>query len=150
MSVIGRGVIRLSSHRRPTLDDYLVFFSTLCLIAATGVFFADFEYLYLSQALSLDPSIALKTPTDKLTRATQLHLPYLDSYLVLLWTATFAVKFSFLAFFRQLVQSVGANMRTYFWIVVACTSLSWMFVIGEPFILCHYFGVEWSKYRSTE
>jgi hypothetical protein len=54
------------------------------LIAATGVFFADFEYLYLSQTLSLDLSIALKTPMDKLTRATQLHLPYLDSYLVLL------------------------------------------------------------------
>lgn len=134
----------MSSLRRPTLDDYLVFFSTLCLIAATGVFFADFEYLYLSQALFMDPLIVLKTPAPKLIRATQLHLPYLNAYLSLLWTATFAVKFSFLAFFRQLLQSVS-NMRTYYWIVVAFTTVSWIFVIGEPFILCHYFGADWSR-----
>jgi hypothetical protein len=107
--------------------------------------FANFEYLYLSQVLFLDPLIVLKTLWPKLIRATKLHLPYLNAYLSLLWTATFAVKFSFLAYFRQLVQSV-ANMRTYFWIVVAFTIVSWMFVIGEPFILCHYFGAEWSIY----
>lgn len=92
----------------------------------------------------MDPLIVFKTPLPMLLRAAKRHLTYLYAYLSLLWTATFAVKFSFLAFFRQLIQSV-ANIRMYFWIVVVFTTVSWMFVIAEPFILCHQFGMETSR-----
>jgi hypothetical protein len=97
----------------------------------------------------MDPLLVLKTPASELTKITQTGLPYVNTCVSLLWTATFAVKFSFLAFFRQLVQSV-ANMRTYFWIVVAFTTVSWMFVIGESFILCHYVGSDWSEFYSAD
>lgn len=113
-------------------------------MVATGVFFVDFEYVYLSQALFLDPLIVVKVPAPKLIGAATLHLRYLYAYLILLWTATFAVKFSFLAFFRQLVRSVE-RIQVYYWVVVGFTALTWMFVVAQPFILCHHFGAESSK-----
>jgi hypothetical protein len=146
LSVVGRGVIRVLSQRRPTLDDYFVLFGALCLIAATGVYYADIEYLYLTQALYIDPTIILKTPAPKLIKTATVHMGFLDAYLNLLWTATFAVKFSFLAFFRQLVQSVD-RVRTYYWFVVGVTVVSWMFVVSETFILCHHFGVNTCKLK---
>jgi hypothetical protein len=145
ISVIGRCVIRLRSHNRPTIDDYFVLFGTVCLVVATGIFHADFESTYLSQAVYLDPSIVLQAPAPKLIKVANTHMAYIGTELVFLWTATFAVKFSFLVFFWQLVQSVNKKILTYFWIVVGLTTVSWMFVVSEPFILCPYFGMESSE-----
>lgn len=119
-------------------------FGTVCLVVATGVFHADFESTYLSQAVYLDPTIALKAPAPKLMKVANTHMAYIGTELVFLWTAIFAVKFSFLAFFKQLVQSVN-KIVAYYWVVVGLTLVSWMFVVSEPFILCPYFGVESSE-----
>ncbi|PVI05780.1 hypothetical protein DM02DRAFT_684190 [Periconia macrospinosa] len=123
-----------------SVDDYFVLFGSICLVVATGFFHADFESTYLSQAVYLDASIVLKAPAPKLMKAANTHMTYIVTELVFLWTATFAVKFSFLAFFRPLVESVNKRIRIYFWVVVGLTLISWMFVISEPFILCPHFG----------
>lgn len=64
--------------------------------------------------------------------------------LAITWTTTFLVKFSFLAFFRQLIRNVD-GIQYYYWGVVALTLLTWMFLTSEAFILCSDFGISASK-----
>lgn len=59
----------------------------------------------------------------------------------LLWTATFAVKLSFLAFFRRMVKPLD-NIQRYYWGIVGLTIISWMFIIPHPFITCPALGFE--------
>jgi hypothetical protein len=142
VSVIGRCVIRLRALKRPTIDDYFVLLATACLVIATGVYHVDFESAYLTQAVYLDPTIVLEAPAPMLIKAAEIHMTYIVICIIFLWTATFAIKFSFLAFFWQLVQSVNRKILIYYWIIVGFTTISWMFLVSEPFILCHYFGME--------
>ena len=65
----------------------------------------------------------------------------IHAFLAFIWTTIFAVKFSFLAFFKKLIERVS-KIHTYYWIVVAITAVSWPFLVVEPFILCHHFGFE--------
>lgn len=64
---------------------------------------------------------------------------FMDIFFTLLWTATFSVKFSFLAFFRKLVN-VAQNLRIFYWATIVCTFIAWGFIISEPFIICPHFG----------
>ncbi|KAF2805345.1 uncharacterized protein BDZ99DRAFT_525050 [Mytilinidion resinicola] len=111
--VIARAATRLRSRRAMTLDDYLVFWGCLCLIAATALTYANFDNMYLTQALFKDPTIITRVKSDELLRVTKIVNTLQMADLELLWAATFAVKFSFLAFFRQLIQSVDKIHRYY-------------------------------------
>lgn len=144
LSVVGRIGIRIHARKLPSADDYLVFFGLASLIAGSGVLWSNLNNMYLIQVLYVDPSIAFRVKSNDLLTAMSHFLAQQVTSLALLWTAIFAVKFSFLAFFWQLVQSVD-NIRKYYWFVVVATFVSWLFVIAEPFILCHKFGMESGK-----
>ena len=60
------------------------------------------------------------------------------------WTATFFVKFSFLAFFKQMIFNVD-RMHYYYWGVTIFTVISYLFLVGEAFILCHEWRLESCK-----
>jgi hypothetical protein len=141
ISVIGRIGIRIHARKPPSADDYLVFFGLAALIAGSGVLWSNLNNMYLIQVLYVDPSIAFRVKSKDLFTAMSHFMARQVTSLALLWTATFAVKFSFLAFFWSLVQSVD-NIRKYYWFVVMATFISWLFVIVEPFILCSKFGME--------
>ncbi|PVI03951.1 hypothetical protein DM02DRAFT_611901 [Periconia macrospinosa] len=141
LSVLGRIGIRIHARKLPSADDYLVFFGLASLIAGSGVLWSNLNNLYLIQVLYVDPSIAYRVKSNDLLTAMSHFMARQVTGLALLWTATFAVKFSFLAFFWQLVEAVD-NIRKYYWFVVVATFVSWLFVIAEPFILCHKFGME--------
>lgn len=68
------------------------------------------------------------------------------SYFCLTWTTMFAVKFSFLALFWHLIHRVSVWLSRYYCAVVGTCVVSWMFVIVEPFVLCHYFGLAGSRF----
>ncbi len=99
------------------------------------------DNLYLSTAIRLDQTIVFRLGSDRLNALVNTAVQTNHSFLILAWTATFLVKFSFLAFFRQLIWNV-AGIRRYYWAVVGLTALTWMFLITEPFILCSQFGFE--------
>ncbi len=99
------------------------------------------DNLYLSTAIRLDQTIVFRLGSDRLNALVNTAVQTNHSFLILAWTATFLVKFSFLAFFRQLIWNV-AGMRRYYWVVVGLTVLAWMFLITEPFILCSQFGFD--------
>lgn len=70
-----------------------------------------------------------------------------DAYLVLTYTSIFAVKFSFLFFFRVLVRRVH-KMVVYWWIVVAVTAVAWIVCVISIFLSCLYFDERLSKILS--
>ncbi len=133
LSVIGRTITRIYTRRRLALDDYLILFATICLGASIGLVHVFLPSLFLGRALSTDPIVVI--PPDFLaTLPKMISLTY--SFLCLIWTVIFAVKFSFLALFRLLIQRLPMPIIRYFWITVGVTVASWIFVVVEPFVFC--------------
>ncbi|KAF2197974.1 hypothetical protein GQ43DRAFT_494580 [Delitschia confertaspora ATCC 74209] len=139
LSVIARVVLKLLHRRKFSLDDYILFVGTACLIAGTGVLFYDFEYLYLGPAIQADPTLMSQLDSDSLRMLVNNEIKHLDAFFPLLWTTIFCVKFSFLAFFRSLID----NMKTitiYYRVTIALSVVSWAYIFCEPFIICPHSG----------
>lgn len=99
--------------------------------------------LYLIEAF-VNGSPAAVSPEEMAQMELQLERPlfkYLklsDSYYVMTWTSIFAVKFSFLFFFRVLIRRVRA-VTLYWQVVSVVTVLVWVYCIAGAFIICPYF-----------
>lgn len=139
ITVIMRLALRVFTRRKLNLSDYLVFFGLACLGAATGLIYSFTRMIFLSNAVRLDPSVS---PTfGEIAQLTD-SLKIIYSFLALIWTTTFAVKLSFLVFFKKLIDRVSRKITIYYWFLVVFTMVSWMFVVSEPFVLCPYFGLQ--------
>jgi hypothetical protein len=144
ISVIARATIRFHTHPKPTLDDCLIFFGCGCLIIATGLTYRNFDNMYATQAIWENPQFMYTTGHKEMVTALNEFNTFNKISLSLFWTATFSVKLSFLAFFRQLIESME-NIHRYYRFVVVFTVVSWMFVVAEPHILCPYVGTKSSE-----
>lgn len=134
--------------RRPlALDDYLLFLAFCFLTAVTGLIYYLIDGLYLSTALLSDPALYFQLSQGQINQVLNQSLVQ-NVFLALAWTATFLVKFSFLAFFRQLIRNV-ASIKYYYWFVVGLTVVTWMFLVPEAFILCSDFGIESGRSYSS-
>ncbi|KAK7937724.1 uncharacterized protein PG986_014592 [Apiospora aurea] len=139
LSVFARVWIRFRTRRKLSADDYFLFFAAACLIVSTVLLYRLCDQLYLATAVQKDKTIVLELNLAELNDLIQNGMKDYSTFLILAWTTTFFVKFSFLAFFRELVHRV-ASIQYYYWSVVGLTVVSWMFLVAEPFILCPYFG----------
>ena len=138
LSVLGRIVVRVYTRRRLFLDDAFLVWGLVCLCAAKVLSLRMLRTMFLVDAIQHYSDIVI--PTDQarpLLRAMAVGAAYLG----LTWTTMFAVKFSFLALYWHLIQRVSQWLIRYYWAVVGTCIVSWMFVICEPFLLCHYFGI---------
>ncbi|KAI5919081.1 hypothetical protein F4810DRAFT_528487 [Camillea tinctor] len=140
LSVLVRAAIRFRTQRRLSLDDYLLFIAAVFLIATTGMAYRLCDGFYVSTAVQKDPTIYFQITPQQANLVLQNSLEE-NIFLVFAWTATFFVKFSFLAFFKQMIWRLD-RIQYYYWGVVALTVLSYMFLVSEAFILCHDFGIE--------
>lgn len=129
-------VIRIHLRHKLYIDDCVLLFGLTCLGAATYFDFTHSRLIFLHNALRIKPKIV---PSVNELMQLQNSMKILHSFLALIWTTTFFVKFSFLIFFRQLIDRVSKRITIYFWIVVIFIVFSWMFIVSEPFILCPYF-----------
>ena len=142
VTVIVRLALRIFTRNKLQLGDYLVLFGLACLGAATYLIYDFARMIFLSNAVRLDPSVI---PTFGEIAQLMDSLKIIYSFLALIWTTTFAVKLSFLVFFKKLIDRVSKKITLYYWFVVVFTVVSWMFIVSEPFILCPYFGIETGK-----
>lgn len=86
-------------------------------------------------------------PPDFLDQAARYQkLAYI--YIALIWIAIFAVKFSFLLFFKNLVRCIR-SMTIYWWITTVGTGIVWAFGIAQPFISCPYIDLRSGTYGSS-
>jgi len=131
--------------RKLSLDDYFVALGISFLIAETGILYHFTDSLYFISAAYHDPTAVGLLDAAK-TRSLLNDTKYFHIFFGLSWSATFAIKFSFLAFFRRLVTDVSKPLILYYWFCVVFTGVTWVFLVVEPFILCPFFGTESSTY----
>ncbi|CAH0031808.1 unnamed protein product [Clonostachys rhizophaga] len=140
-SALARAAIRLRMRQGLWLDDYLLFFAALLLIATAGFMYYICDEIYLATVVRADSTLIFQLPADELTHMIDHAVQENAATLILAWTATFFVKFSFLAFFKMLIRQV-AGIKKYYWGIVIFTIFTWLFLICEPFILCPHFGIK--------
>lgn len=136
LSVIGRMIIRIYTRRRLDFDDCLLLFALLCLSACTGLVHVFCQKIFVVEALEVDPTFIPPPDLYQNVRST------LVSFACIIWTAVFAVKFSFLALFQLLIRRLPKAITIYYWTTVGITVATWMFFVGEPFIDCPYINKE--------
>lgn len=140
---LARTAIRLRYQRRLFVDDAILLVAILCLCAAMALLLVFTPSIYLLEAFVTSSSV-MASPEELAEIEIQLEQPlfkYLklsDTYYVMTWTTIFAVKFSFLFFFRVLIRRVRA-VTLYWRIVSVVTVLVWVYCIAGAFIICPYF-----------
>ncbi|MCJ1479145.1 hypothetical protein MMC13_007829 [Lambiella insularis] len=97
-----------------------------------------FDDLYLDQAVSVDPA-AVELPPDFLDKVVY-SLKLLFTIQTVLWAVVFSVKFSFLSFFRPLVDRL-ARLKIWWTIVVVFTAITFAFCAADVFIICPHFDL---------
>lgn len=154
ITIAARMSIRIKSRRAISLDDYFLLFGLTCLTGATALLLKYTRLIYMTEAVRLLQQTGQKTGTT--------HIPaviftledildmaniskVVDAVVCLTWSATFAVKASFLALFRVLIRRISRRITIYYWVVVGCTGVTWAFMMVESFIFCSTFGLRSSK-----
>ncbi len=117
-----RTVFRIYSHRRLFLDDAFLLLACATLTAAISTLYIVISPLHLVQEPGNGGS------------SSQIHLYQVLrlTHRALVWTAIFSVKFSFLYFFRQIVERIQSLMRH--WKVVGMTN-----IVACAFCVCFSF-----------
>lgn len=146
-ATIGRIIIRIRYQRRLFADDYVLLFGCFSLIAAFTLVNVMSGSLSFDMALYLGPTDAL--PEGSVFRSFETRILLLQklcySCEVALWVTIFAVKMSYLLFFRHLIKRMKSHM-TYWKVALCIVVVSGIFCIGSIFIICSYFGVAASEY----
>ncbi len=134
-----RTVLRIYFHRRLFLDDAFLFFACATLTAAIAILYIAIGPLYLVQELGNGGS------SSQIHFYQVLHV----THRALVWTAIFSVKFSFLCFFRQIVERVQSLMRH--WKIVGMTNIvACAFCVCFSFTACPHTdsaACKWSQSR---
>lgn len=121
---------------RLSLDDALLVFGVVCLCVSFALLFTFLPSMFLTEAINIgypNPDI----PPDVVDQAQRFHV-LSDIFLVLTFTTIFAVKFSFLFFFKILIRRVR-KMNGYWWTVTLITGAVWSFGVVSVFLPCPYF-----------
>lgn len=116
VSVCARYYIRIAVQKEFALDDGFLAFGTACLIASMAVLYINMDNMYLTEALTYAPALFATAPPD-LNRVFEFR-KLVTASLILTWIAMMAVKFSFLALFKRLIDRMPGLIK-YWWFVVA-------------------------------
>ncbi|KAF2745590.1 hypothetical protein M011DRAFT_495446 [Sporormia fimetaria CBS 119925] len=138
VSCILRLAHRLKTRRKLFADDVFVLFATILLLVVTGLIRHVSGDMFLAEGVNRDASVVVTL--DELESLVTLT-KWLSAAEVLIWTTIFAIKASFLVFFRPLVRDVSQHLRMYHFITSVATVVAWLFVIIEPSVLCPYPGL---------
>lgn len=142
LAAVTRTAIRIHLKQRLQIDDGFLFLACVCLIATTILLYKMVTDIYFFQSLSSDPS-AVAIPMDIVSRIDWFQKSD-SAYLFVTWTAIFAVKFSFLAFFRRLIDRLG-SIIIYWKVVIGFTASAFAFCVCDGFIACPQRGLSASQ-----
>lgn len=135
---------KIHTRRALTLDDYFLLLALACLTGAAILVLKFTRIIFIVEALELDRPLNTQFSSEDLSAALD-AISVIDASWCLMWSATFFVKFSFLALFRLLIRRLSKSISIYYWTVVVLTGLTWPFMVSKPFIFCQKFGAEASK-----
>ncbi|KAI9833210.1 MAG: hypothetical protein M1826_000123 [Phylliscum demangeonii] len=113
IAAVVRTVYRLRSHRRLFVDDLFLWIACVCLTVGTIVLYTMTTDLYLSYT---GWTLFLAEDFEGGVKRGVIYLRRFFAYASMTWTAIYAVKLSFLFFFRVLVERI--RYMTIYWRVV--------------------------------
>ena len=142
IATLTRFLTRLLSRGRLYTDDYFVLFALVCLCAGTGLMIHSYRIVFVDEAAATNATVVIAPGQLDLLFGS---LGTIDALFCIMWTATFSVKASFLALFRQLIRRVLGRLTIYYWCTVVLTFLAWGFFESEDFIVCPYFRAQVRK-----
>lgn len=119
------------------LDDGSVLFAVVCLTASFGLLLNYIDAIYITEALIYAPFKYLGSFTNILEIAVDIQI-FSTVYVVISLTGIFAIKFSFLCFFRQLIDRVH-GLQTYWRCIAFYTTVVWIISICIVPIGCPYY-----------
>ena len=111
-----RFYIRIGIQKQFAIDDALLLFGILCIAASVGLLFNYIDDLFLVEALEYgDPALLAELPKDWIEDV--YHYQERSAIgLMCAWAAIASVKFSFLFFFKRLIDRIQ-SMTRYWWAV---------------------------------
>ncbi|KAL8724941.1 MAG: hypothetical protein Q9181_006610 [Wetmoreana brouardii] len=129
-----RIAIRLHQHRRLFADDVPLLFGCGCLSAAAAIVYKLLPTIYIYEDWDGAAPVSAQLGHEEFEHLFW-FLKMFFTFDVLSWATIYAVKLSFLLFFRKLIRRLS-GMITYWKIVLATTLTSGGFNICEVFITC--------------
>lgn len=140
LSLFGRISIRLILRRRLFLDDGFLIFGFICLVGGTAILYKRIYMIYLEfSVLSGNPTASLLAfkQTNEFLEESKWDV----AYPLFLWTAIFAVKWCYFAFFYRLLRAMWKGIVYFYRFAIILSIVSWLFlVVGEQLITCPYVG----------
>ena len=135
---ISRTVIRTLNHQLRLLDDFLLLLACICLITSTVLLNEAAPTLY-TIGLFGRTGLAVSIPKALIIQFISKIQRYSYPFGTLIWTTIFLVKFSYLAFFRLLIDR-QRPIIIYWRIAMLVTGIAAVFNISSAFIGCAKFG----------
>jgi hypothetical protein len=127
--------LRWKSKTRVAVDDYLLIFACITLTGATAVMQWGTEATYEAVSLSTDP--LHPGLTENLNDMLVKFQRTLFSYLTLTYATIFAAKFSYLYFFRRLIDRLKP-LIIYWRVVCGFTATVCIVCIIQSIVECPY------------
>ena len=138
MSTSARLYVRIHLQKQLSIDDGLLIVAFCCLtIALSMIYSRAINGMFFVEALTTSLSGA-QLPTDPIKDANAFH-KWATIILMLCWCAVTAVKFSFLFFFRKLIDRIPP-LITYWWIVVFLNIALFGYEIAIQYETCPYYS----------
>jgi heme/copper-type cytochrome/quinol oxidase subunit 2 len=149
LSVAARFYVRLGVQKQITIDDGFLIVALCCLISAMSIMYSvTIDRMYLAEAVAVGlPGVDL--PPDFLQQAFDFQ-KWVTITLTLLWCAVMAVKFSFLFFFRKLIDRIRP-LIIYWWVVTVFNVAVLGYGSTVYYLACpHYYSIEACKLNQGE
>ena len=137
VAAAARTFFRVKQSRRLELDDVFLILAIITLSAFVGVIYTIRDLMYLSVYVSLgteDPGFPLDGTFDPI-KSFRFYGIMDEAASVLVWTSIFAIKFSFVFFFRKLTRRVR-GIKIWWWIVVVALVPCALICMFLGFIIC--------------
>lgn len=133
MTALARTIIKLCYQKRLYIDDAFLLLAVSSLCAAVGVVFISFPSMHRLEGL-VNEIISPQLSSNDYEKAQYRKIQHV--FTVLYLTTIFAVKFSFLFVFRNLIGRLR-TITLYWRVVSVITALAWVFGVSILFIPCH-------------
>lgn len=133
LAAILRMFIRGHFSQRIQIDDGLLLLACICLIGETILLYKAIPYIYFAQSLTATNGAgeSLAVIVEKIERFQK----EFKAFLVVTWAMIFLVKFSFLFFFRRIIDRL-TNIIFYWKVVIVINVMIFGFAVSDGFIVC--------------
>lgn len=136
--------LKLRNDRRLQTGDFFLFLACACLTISTALIYRLLSSGILIGERFADPDVLLIESLPALVKSISLYQREDYAFLGLTWGSIFSVKFSFLFFFKQLINRLDRIMA--FWkITMVITIISFLCCIISFLTVCPHFGISACK-----